>query len=392
MSVRLNPAIRLVPPSDVTGDDWLADDLLDRRRYRVSRRAAAALVAACQAREPAELIASLAGGPPPSPEFERWEGIVARLTERGLIVDEESIASDPRLTWLLNLRWGWSRRGWHEAFEYHVLSFDYPCIDYSEASAFQLDQDLMRSYQSIEPDDDRFKLDYVGHPCVTLPKPSEQMRSGSARDVWLAPPPPANADFNKLAMILSLGFGMTGLMVPRTNSAPVLRRTSPSGGARHPSEGYAVIVNLPGAEPGWYHVTMQPFSLRLLDGRPTGDDELRRCFPETFERFPYEVRALIVITSRFERNMYRYREPRTFRTVHMDAGHIGGSLRIAARSLGLTAGIYLCDHATAFEDAIGIDGMAEGYMLTVAIADGAEQPSGREAGQAVGRADVHGRD
>lgn len=374
MGVRLNPAIRLIPPSEVTGDSWLADDLLERRRYRISRRAAAVLVAACEAAKPADLITWFVdsqGGFDSADQLDaaQWEQVVEKLTERGLLIDEEALADNPRLTWLMKLRSDWSARGWHEALEYHALAFDYPCIDYSEASAFLLDQDLMRSYQSHEPDDDRFKLDYAGNQGIELPDPSGEMPSGTVHDVWLHPAR-ATVDFDKLAMILSLGFGKTGLLIPRTNSAPVLRRSSPSGGARHPSEGYAVILDVPGADPGWYHVTMQPFSLRLLPGGPASESEVRRAFPETFERFPYRIRCLIALTSRFERNMYRYREPRTFRTVHMDAGHIAGSLRIAARSVGLTGGIYYCDHAAAIEDALGIDGMTEGYMLTVVIADG----------------------
>ena len=68
--------------------------------------------------------------------------------------------------------------------------------------------------------------------------------------------------------------------------------------------------------------------------------------------------------------MYRYREPRTFRTVHMDAGHIAATIRLTARSMGLVGGILVCDNATEIEAALGLDGMSEGYMLTVALADG----------------------
>jgi SagB-type dehydrogenase family enzyme len=188
--------------------------------------------------------------------------------------------------------------------------------------------------------------------------------------VWTTPPAAGTIDFDALTDLISLGFGATGFLAPVTDAAPLLRRTSPSGGARHPSEGYVIVLDVPGVEPGWYHVTMQPFSLRRLVGRPKDPVELHQLFPQTFERFPLEVRCLIVVTSRFERNMYRYREPRTFRTVHMDAGHIAGTIKIAARARGLAAGISPSDRARAIESAIGIDGMVEGYMLTVALADG----------------------
>jgi SagB-type dehydrogenase family enzyme len=372
MRVRLNPAVRIIPPSQVTGERWQVEDLLERRRFKLTRRAAAALVASCIAREPDDLAAALAGGE----DEPGWAGIVANLTKHGLIVDETALTEDPRLAWFVRLRREWSSRGWHEAAEYHLLSFDYPCIDYSEARAFLYDQDLMRSYQAREPDDDRFKLDYSDASGIPLPDPSAAIPSGTAHDVWVTRAAREAVDSAKVANIISLAFGATGFLTTRTDAAQLLRRTSPSGGARHPSEGYAVILDVPGAEPGWYHITMQPFSLRRLDGRPTDSEELRRLFPETFERFPLKVACLIVVTSRFERNMYRYREPRTFRTVHMDAGHIAGTIRMAARAMGLTAGINLCDHATEIESAIGIDGMAEGYMLTVALSAGINHSAG----------------
>ncbi len=369
MRVRLNPAVRLIPPSQVTGEHWQAEDLLERRRFSLTRRAAAALTASCSVREPNDLAAALAGG-----EDERgWQGVVANLTKHGLIVDENALTDDPRLAWFVRLRQAWSSRGWHEAAEYHLLSFDYPCVDYSEARAFQYDQDLMRSFQAREPDDDRFKLDYSDAPGVPLPEPSVNTLSGTTHDIWVSPAATETVSFAKIANIISLAFGATGFFTTRTNASPLLRRTSPSGGARHPSEGYAVILDVPEVEPGWYHITMQPFSLRRLDGRPTDKAELSRLFPLTFERFPLEFACLIVITCRFERNMYRYREPRTFRTVHMDAGHIAGTIRMAARAMGLTAGISMCDHATEIESAIGIDGMAEGYMLTVALSAGIDR-------------------
>jgi SagB-type dehydrogenase family enzyme len=370
MRVRLNPAVRIIPPSEVTGEHWLAENLLSRRRFRISRWAAAALVAACYPQEPGELTARLTeiSGSPTG-----WETLVASLTERELIVPEETLTSDPDLAWVVRLRREWSSRGWHEAADYHVLSFDYPCIDYSEARAYRYDQDLMRSYQGHEPDNDRFKLDYVSASGIPLPEPRTDMSKGTAQDVWVTPAAPGTVDFDELTNIISLAFGAIGFLDPVTDAAPLLRRTSPSGGARHPSEGYVIILDVPGMEPGWYHVTMRPFSLRRLPGRPVDPVELRPLFPQTLERFPLKARCLIVLTCRFERNMYRYREPRTFRTVHMDAGHIAGTIKIAARARGLTAGISPCDRAEAIESAIGIDGMAEGYMLTVALADGLKE-------------------
>ncbi|MEO3818600.1 SagB/ThcOx family dehydrogenase [Plantactinospora sp. B24E8] len=368
MVVRLNPAVRLIPPSEVSGEQWVAENLLERKRYRISPAAAAALVAANRPQKQQDLAKRLMEISD-NESGDSWERLIVSLCDRGLIVQAASIRDDPQLAWLVALRRNWSRFGWHEAAEYHLLSYDYPCIDYSEAVAFLTDQARMREYQTTEPDADRYKLDYVDRPATTLPEPTVQLPTAGADAAWSGTVTPVAVDASTLSTVLSLTFGQTGTLVPRTDSAPLLRRTSPSGGGRHPSEGYLAVLDVPGLDNGWHHVTMKPFSLRRLD-LPPPDDVLGELFPETVERFPFPARALLVVTSVFERNMYRYREPRTFRTVHMDAGHLAGTAWIAARSCGLTAGIYYCDHAPRIEAALGLDGMEEGYMLTVAIADG----------------------
>lgn len=375
MLVRLSPAVRIIPPSEAMGKQWVAEHLLARRRYKLSPPAAAALVASCRPQNLRDLAKRLTeNGSYPGSSIGYWEDLIDLLTKRGLIIDASLVEHDPRLKWLIKLRKSWSRFGWREAAEYHTLSFDYPCVDYSTPTAISVDRGRMLGYQSVEPDTNRFKLEYLQGRGVPLPEPAAEMPSGTARTVWADAQKPVPVDFALLSKIISLAFGATGFLVPRTQSAPLLRRSSPSGGGRHPSEGYVIIRRVPEVEPGWYHITMRPLSLRTLEGVPIDDGSLRQLFPETMERFPFDIRALVVITSMFERNMYRYREPRTFRTVHMDAGHIAASLRIAARSFGLTAGIYYCDFATRIEEALGLDGMQEGYMVTVAIADGVGDP------------------
>ncbi|MFC6092223.1 SagB/ThcOx family dehydrogenase [Saccharothrix lopnurensis] len=368
MRVRLNPAVRMIPPSAVDGARWTAEHLLERKRYTLSTPAAAMLVAACRPQELEELANGMTERGGPSVE---WFGLADSLYRRHLVVEVGEIDRDPRLAWLVTLRRDWSRFGWHEAVEYHALAFDYPCVDYSEGVAITTDRDRMRGYQVDEPDTDRFKTTYLDQPGTPLPMPDRKMITTTARALWTNNTNGRKTEFEQLGTALSLAFGVTGRLVPITDSAPLIRRSSPSGGGRNPSEGYVIVRDLAGIEPGVYHITIEPFGLRRLDVPPLTADDLAEIFPETMRRFPFDTRALVVITSLFERNMYRYREPRTFRTVHMDAGHIAGALRIAARSLGLTAGIFYCDAADQVERVLGLDGMEEGYMVTVAVADGA---------------------
>lgn len=371
MIVRLNPAVRIIPPSEVTGSQWTVENILERRRYTLSKRAIAVLVASCRPQEPhglAKRMLEIAGDADRSDAH--WDEVIDSLREHRLIISTKHLDSDPELAWLMRLRKNWSRFGWHEAVEYHSLTFDYPCLDYSMGAIVLTDRERMRGYQAVEPDEDRYKLDYCQQAGTHLPEPSADISATTARTMWQAGPSSSPVDAKALSTVISLSFGATGSIVPRTESAPLMRRSSPSGGGRHPSEGYVIVRDVAGFERGWYHVTMRPFSLQRIADHPTDDEALQRLFPQSAERFPYPIKALVVVTSVFERNMYRYREPRTFRTVHMDAGHIAGTLRLSARSLGLTVGISYGDAASRIEEVLDIDGMREGYMLTVAIADG----------------------
>lgn len=374
--VRLNPAVRIIPPSAVTGSRWTVENILEKRRYTLSRRAIAALVASCRPQEPHALAKRMMeiAGDADQPDA-HWDQVIESLRGHGLIITTSLLDSDPDLAWLVRLRKNWSRFGWHEAVEYHTLTFDYPCLDYSVGATILADQGRMRGYQATEADEDRYKLDYCGYAGIHLPEPSANIPAATARAMWQAEPAPSSVDAEALSTVVSLAFGATGTIVPRTRSAPLLRRSSPSGGARHPSEGYVIVRDVAGLERGWYHVTMRPFSLQKVGDHPIDDEALQRLFPQSVERFPNPIKALIVVTSVFERNMYRYREPRTFRTVHMDAGHIAGTIRLSARSLGLAAGISYGDDAGQIESLLDIDGMHEGYMLTVALADGTSSGS-----------------
>ncbi|WP_298182981.1 hypothetical protein [Saccharomonospora sp.] len=353
MLVQLCPGVRILPPSDVTGDRWIAEDLLRKRRFTVSRSVAAAMVAAIAPDDRDALVKRLtvvkgsgAG----------WENTVSDLLARGLLVSE----IDDNHQWLLDTEASWGAAGWREAVEYHALTFDYPCVDYSKASGRGIDRSRMLGYQAEEPDDNRYKLDYLNRPEFPLPTPTASMSIRSAAELWTeAPASPGGITASDLETVLSLTFGVTGERVPGTASSPLLRRTSPSGGGRHPSEGYVFIRSIPGMSPGWYHVTLKPFGLRFL--KDTGD--IGQLFPD----LPADPAAVIAVTSVFERNMYRYREPRTFRTVHMDAGHLIGTGRLVAEALGLSAVASDGGHSQTIEEILGLDGITEGYISSLGI-------------------------
>lgn len=358
MPVQLGPGVRIIPPSDVIGNRWVADDLGGKRRFTVNREVAAALVAATRPIAAADLAAQLSEttGCPAS-----WHSAIEHLVARGLFVDADESARDPSHEWLRATVSKWGQAGWREAADYHLLTFDYPCIDYSEASAVGIDRSRMRDYQAEEPDENRYKLNYVDRPGVALPAPFDVGPTPSARSIWTYAKEPEPVTFERIATVLSLTFGVTDERTPVSVSTPLLRRTAPSGGGRNPSEGYLLVRDVPGLEPGWHHITLKPFSVRTV--APADGASTTTLFPD----LPANASAVVVLTSMFERNMYRYREPRTFRTVHMDAGHLIGTARLVAESLGLRAIAGDGGDARAIEATLGLDGMAEGFIGALAL-------------------------
>jgi hypothetical protein len=83
---------------------------------------------------------------------------------------------------------------------------------------------------------------------------------------------------------------------------------------------------------------------------------------------PFEPEAVLVITSVFTRNMYRYREPRTFRTVFLDAGHLIATADATAGSLGISTFFHHAVNDREVERELGISYLTEGVLAAIALA------------------------
>ena len=156
-------------------------------------------------------------------------------------------------------------------------------------------------------------------------------------------------DSASLTAFLALLCGVVAATpLPWVGAAPVLRKTSPSGGSRHPTEVYALIRGVPGIASGWWHVN-------------SGDAVLERIgqAPPENERAASVQEVAPVFTRNPSRNRYRYREPRTFRTVHMDVGHLLGSCELLARAAGWHSSSSTHVNAAVLAEALSLDMLLE---------------------------------
>ncbi len=199
---------------------------------------------------------------------------------------------------------------------YRVLNRGYPFLDYSRGDALAADADLMAAYATR---DDQ-------------PPPSTRR---SARRVAL---PPGRLDRGQLAQEptwdllagwLRVAAGIVRLR--RSSQGTVAHKTSPSGGARHPTD-LAVTVGATwsdGSAGNWWY---DPLTHELVETEWT-----------VASAPPLEADDLVfAVTSHVERAMWRYRDVRAFRPLLIDAGHVVETLLTTIESTGWAAKWYPC--------------------------------------------------
>lgn len=352
--------MRLTPQPGAAGR-WIADDLLTRRSFRVGAHEAAVLVLASRPLDRAALAGEAAAelGLPP----ERAEAVVTAMEKAGLLVGD-AYRDHPRHEWAKETSRRWNEKGWRLSAEYHIAAHDFPGVDYSKGVS--VDRERIHRYRSEELDDDRFKAP-ASDERIALPPLTPELA-----------PMPVGADAGRtgtlgrpeLLAIAALALGIVETTRSRSpESADYLTRTSPSGGRRHPTEGYLAVLDVDGVEPGWYHVHGGLHALvRLPVPAPDPTDpRFAEVFRASATRPAFDVRCLLVLTSVFRRNMWRYREPRTYRSIHMDVGHIASTVTQLAEGFGVPAFPAYGDLESGVESMIGVDGLAEGAIATVAL-------------------------
>jgi SagB-type dehydrogenase family enzyme len=354
-----------MPPSALTEGRWLAEDASVPKRWRIGTTTAVTLLTGLRGQERTALVDAVRTRT--GLGRDAVERLVDDLVASGLLTrtDADGGSDRTRQTRFDAIRRRWRRFNWTEAVEYHAGTLDYPFLDYA-AGGRQLDNYRMRGYVEAEPDTDRHKQ-YPSAPRIPLPAPAADLAPGGVAEA-LAARPARSPDAAALSALLSLTFGQIDRIDHgRWQRSPMMRRTSPSGGARHPCEGYAIVLDVPGVPPGAYHV--DPAGPTLQRIRPDAPEPatLAAIVPIEFHRFDHEIAAVIVVTCVFARNMYRYREPRTFRTVHNDAGHLAATAAMAAAATGLRCQVEYAGDDRAIESYLGLDGLTEGFMLTLSL-------------------------
>jgi SagB-type dehydrogenase family enzyme len=141
----------------------------------------------------------------------------------------------------------------------------------------------------------------------------------------------------------------------------VALKTSPSGGACHPIEAYVLIRRVATIPPGFYHYESDRHSLTRV--RASGARAIRTCL----QAQPWYDQAsfLVFLCPIFARTAWRYPTPRAYRSVLIEAGHLGQTFCLVATALGLAPFTTLAVNDLKVDETLGLDGHSQGVIYVV---------------------------
>jgi len=175
----------------------------------------------------------------------------------------------------------------------------------------------------------------------------------------------------QLGSLLHLTFGaqMSGTT---TAGNEVLFKTSPSGGACHPIEGYVLALRVAGVSPGFYHYSPRTSSLHLVRKGATSKQAVAFLAGQSWYA---GAAAVVFMTAVLPRVWWRYDHPRAYRGALLEAGHVCQTFCLAATWLGLAPFCTMALDDTRIERNLRVDGVRE--VLLYAAGVGSRPSDGR---------------
>lgn len=165
-----------------------------------------------------------------------------------------------------------------------------------------------------------------------------------------------------LSNILGMTWGVWGYKESQYKGQSLLK-TSPSAGGQHPIETYLLLSGAVDAIPmGVYHYSAVDHCLEEIHV-----GEFRPSLGEIFVSQPFvpDIPALFVMTGVFERAMWKYPFSRAYRTLLLDAGHLGQTFCVMAESMGLRSFCTAAFHDGNLEELLGLDPIDEGALYVL---------------------------
>lgn len=242
---------------------------------------------------------------------------------------------------------------------FHAANLDYPFFDYGSPSVIEDESQLLDHYAKLWPAPPAI-LSRPGRRYALLPVSREQDRELTLSSLgWL------------------LGTVLSPVGEIRTRHVTCIRRTVPSGGARHPTELVVMLRRPLGQVPAGaysYDVATHELVAESADVQ------------EAYVAGVPDGGFGIVVRSRVERAMWRYRDLRALRPVLIDAGHVVEMVTFLLARLGIAAEVVSATGA-----ALGENWLDEPEVVLIrSVAAGAMGVVGSARPPAVPSASAHG--
>ena len=198
---------------------------------------------------------------------------------------------------------------------------------------------------------------WEGVPVVELPMAADDVTASWGDLHRPGTVAPRALDRRSLGAFLELTLGITAWKEHRASRWAL--RANPSSGNLHPTEGYLLLPASPGLPAGLYHYVSRDHALeRRFTPSPASAASLARLLPAGA--------FLVGLASIHWREAWKYGE-RAFRYCQHDVGHVLGTLRYAAGTLGWAARLL---DAAGDDDVSAILGLdREGDFAAVGAAD-----------------------
>jgi SagB-type dehydrogenase family enzyme len=243
----------------------------------------------------------------------------------------------------------WDALEWREARTYHRATRDYPFLQMDQRGAFARDAERMDDYRSEAPAPPLYQ--HLGQDgAVELPR----LSADESPDEWLGRMPEHDRRGREgIGLLLDVCFGERGQMKVAGQTRCLLK-SIPSGGARHPTEVFLAAFDVAGIEAGVYHYGVEHHRLERVRGGQHRD-AFARATLDLFAKHESPPTAALVFTSRVERAMWRYRDPRSFRAILVDVGHAVMAYRHVARTLGFRTYALQKMRDSEVADLVGVD-------------------------------------
>lgn len=220
----------------------------------------------------------------------------------------------------------WVNAGWQEELDYYLTVTD-SMEGHSSSSGRMW---IKRAWDGEEVPDN-YKT-YDSSETISLEEP-DVFETIGVEGGGLVPTPAGASGENEvtrrqLSELLYLAFGEIGTH-PVPGITEFIKRTSPSGGARHPTEAYVAIRDVTDVPRGIYHYSVKEHALELVT-----DTDVTRLAEYVPSVDGDDFKLLVVCGSRIERNMMKYKFPRCYTVITQDVGHLLQTFRLLSTRMG----------------------------------------------------------